>query len=692
MKRAKWLCAVLLAVCLTIGMGTLATASAEGALAVGTLTAQNGASLNGSPNGGNVTVVTCAGGTSPHCYVQIDNYNKETITLKTTASSDAWTVLTLQQALAPWGELKAVGGTVTSAETTITIQASDIAAEITNETCNLFICWQGLNGTAEITELTVGDVSYTAPQYVAPVDPTDSVFTEYTQWTAKSDNVTIAANDVAKPQQDGVDEGIATITFSDVAGSSYTDPYTEESATLTYFAIPFEQGAVAASWAKLYMKYKATSGIASIELYLNGVVIADNEGSAAKAEGKEMFMCADLGGNAWNSTVYGSHDGYWLSESAFGENSLAKTALYFRIIFKDDAVAANEKIELGGIAFGTKRPVFATDSAQTIAAVGRQTNAAARFTLTKDGADTLISQIEGGPADQYAPVLVSGYTAGDDSRFMKIAISADKDFVMGVYYGWGTVVSPYTNYKANVEYEVYADLKTVTESNFEIWLFLDADKGDNTAKTYTVKSITFTDKAVESVPADDALTVNFTAETVGYNDEVIEVFADDQGQTAVANGATVTPGAKLYMRTKAREDDAYLASKLVAFDVPARPVVEEITPNVSDTAITATKEGYRFKLGADGAWADTAAFTGLTAGTEYKIYVQKKATATSFASEVKELTVKTTGTAPAGNKDGKKKSGCGSAMGGNTSYVLLAVLLATIACGGMAFAKKRGKE
>ena len=316
-----------------------------------------------------------------------------------------------------------------------------------------------------------------------------------------------------------------------------------------------------------------------------------------------------------------------------------------------------------------------------------------RLSVEKDGEDTVIkSNLKTATDYQYVNFAVNGWTTAAPDRFIKFVLNADKDFTMGVYNGETNVINAHTRYKSG-DNTIYIDTTKATKplenGDLNICLYFNTE-GEALETTIRIKSYEIVDSGVATAPEASALTIDYAAETVSFAD-TIAVYTDE-GNTAIESGAKVTPGAKLYMRTKA--SDGYTQSELAEFTVPARPTAEDLTPTATADKITVTKAGYSFKIG-DGEWTTTGEFTGLSASTEYTITYKADATATSFASE--EKTVKVTTKAAAATDDGNKteeapKKGCKNALSGGTLYAFLAVCFVVIVFCGVRLIKKGKRD
>ena len=94
MKKAKWLCTLVLALCLALCMGVAVTAAADGELTLSGLsvTGWTSGSINGTAER-DATTVECTANTQ--VMITATNYNKETITVKLKSTNAAWISLQL---------------------------------------------------------------------------------------------------------------------------------------------------------------------------------------------------------------------------------------------------------------------------------------------------------------------------------------------------------------------------------------------------------------------------------------------------------------------------------------------------------------------------------------------------------------------------------------------------------------------
>lgn len=211
-------------------------------------------------------------------------------------------------------------------------------------------------------------------------------------------------------------------------------------------------------------------------------------------------------------------------------------------------------------------------------------------------------------------------------------------------------------------------------------------------KTVTINKIEFVSVAeVTSSPNGKNITVNYLEQKVTF-EAAYEVATDKDFTNKLASGATVTPGATLYLRA------ADGSSATTAVTLPSTAISKDSVPKatVGENFIRLSGAGYEFKLGADGTWtAANGSWANLTADTEYTVYVRVKATESAFASEAVELKIKTSAAQkpeekpdekPEEKPTDEKKSGCGSIIGLGSLGV---AALAAMAVGAAVIVKKK---
>lgn len=237
MKKSIWLCSALAVVSLSLGCAAAFPASAEGALAVGSLSGSS-ATVTGTPDG-KTKASWSAGGA--YLYTTVSDYNNEDITVKITPGEDTAIRIALVQKTEPWEAILRYD--VTTAEAGM-LYTAQMPGNAENEPGNYDLCIyldESVSVSSEksaiVEEITVGNVSYTPTPYTEPEEPTDRVLADYTEWTGSS-NVTVAQNEVAISNPEGIVDGISSVRFSALDAGKYTDVEGEEHAAPVYVKIP----------------------------------------------------------------------------------------------------------------------------------------------------------------------------------------------------------------------------------------------------------------------------------------------------------------------------------------------------------------------------------------------------------------------------------------------------------------------
>ena len=167
---------------------------------------------------------------------------------------------------------------------------------------------------------------------------------------------------------------------------------------------------------------------------------------------------------------------------------------------------------------------------------------------------------------------------------------------------------------------------TITSTNY----------ADMTA-TITVSS---ENREPQDPPAEgEGYKIDFTAEVI----TAVEGYELAASADAASGSATLTatPGSTAYVRLAG--DAEHQPSEWTAIDLPARPAApaKPAIEKSRDSIIVSEVSGQEYKLGEDGAWQDSSAFTGLNAGTDYTISIRTAATDDDFASATVSVTVTT---------------------------------------------------
>ncbi len=167
---------------------------------------------------------------------------------------------------------------------------------------------------------------------------------------------------------------------------------------------------------------------------------------------------------------------------------------------------------------------------------------------------------------------------------------------------------------------------TITSTNY----------ADMTA-TITVSS---ENREPQDPPAEgEGYKIDFTAEVI----TAVEGYELAASADAASGSATLTatPGSTAYVRLAG--DAEHQPSEWTAIDLPARPAApaKPAIEKSRDSIIVSAVSGQEYKLGEDGAWQDSSAFTGLNAGTDYTISIRTAATDDDFASATVSVSVTT---------------------------------------------------
>ena len=160
--------------------------------------------------------------------------------------------------------------------------------------------------------------------------------------------------------------------------------------------------------------------------------------------------------------------------------------------------------------------------------------------------------------------------------------------------------------------------------------------------TVTAETGTLTVKALaETAPAaGTGYTLDYTAETLKADADYEVSSTNGDTATALTNDK-VTPGSTeqtIYVRRKA-SDTNHAPSAWTAITIPACPTAPTTGSTASATANSITvSEMTDAEYSVDGVnWQDSNVLTGLTAATEYTVYIRLKATATEFASAAQKI-------------------------------------------------------
>ncbi|MDE5548396.1 MAG: hypothetical protein K2J30_05330, partial [Clostridia bacterium] len=136
-------------------------------------------------------------------------------------------------------------------------------------------------------------------------------------------------------------------------------------------------------------------------------------------------------------------------------------------------------------------------------------------------------------------------------------------------------------------------------------------------KTVTINSIEFVKAATTtSSPNGNNITVNYAEQKITFA-EAYEVATDKDFTAKLESGATVTPGATLYLRA------ADGTSGTTVVTLPATELTKETAPEatVGSNFIRFGSTVYEYKFGENGEWTTLGSWGNLASDTEFTIYV-----------------------------------------------------------------------
>ena len=166
---------------------------------------------------------------------------------------------------------------------------------------------------------------------------------------------------------------------------------------------------------------------------------------------------------------------------------------------------------------------------------------------------------------------------------------------------------------------------------------IKSDNYNDMTATITVSAV---NRAEQTKPdANEGYSINYTTEQI----TAAEGYELAESDTATSGSETLmaTPDETVYVRKAGNA--TYQPSAWTAINLPARPEAPA-APAIEksrDSIIVSEVSGQEYKLGEDGAWQDSSAFTGLNAGTDYTISIRTAATDDDFASATVSVTVTT---------------------------------------------------
>ena len=228
--------------------------------------------------------------------------------------------------------------------------------------------------------------------------------------------------------------------------------------------------------------------------------------------------------------------------------------------------------------------------------------------------------------NQLLPELQTPATLGDVSYKLSSVNLSNDYYSSGANISDSTLTVPIDKVDSSVESNIGTISVTITSTNYE----------DMTA-TINVSSV---NRETQTPPADkEGYSINYTTEEItAMNGYELAASADAASGSATL---TATPGSTAYVRLAG--DAEHQPSEWTAIDLPARPAApaKPAIEKSRDSIIVSEVSGQEYKLGEDGAWQDSSAFTGLNAGTDYTISIRTAATDDDFASATVSVTVTT---------------------------------------------------
>ena len=304
------------------------------------------------------------------------------------------------------------------------------------------------------------------------------------------------------------------------------------------------------------------------------------------------------------------------------------TATASSVTFNDANVGTDKTVTVSGISLSGEKAANYTLQSTTLTTTGNITKATA---TAKEG--TL--SVKNGYAATYTFELENLLpTLDGDKSFGTVnyslgenAVSLEEGYyTSGAEIKDGELTLP-INQVASTTAENIGTIKvTITSTNYE-----------NIEATITVSS---ENRAEQEKPdVNEGYSINYTTEEItAMNGYELAASADATSGSATL---TATPDSTAYVRLAG--DAEHQPSEWTAIDLPARPAAPAVTAiTKSHNSITVTAaSGSNYKLGEEGNWQESGAFTNLNAGTDYTIAIRTAATSESFASDPTLVTVTT---------------------------------------------------
>ena len=129
---------------------------------------------------------------------------------------------------------------------------------------------------------------------------------------------------------------------------------------------------------------------------------------------------------------------------------------------------------------------------------------------------------------------------------------------------------------------------------------------------------------------DLAINIDYTAETVSFDDNIYEISNEADFLTLLSSGQMIEPGSVLYVRTIGE-------NRVWNLRIPNRPAAPQASYILNGKTLTLSG-GTQYRI-CGGQWTDSGLYIGIEHGRSYSFGVRIAATANSFASEESILLV-----------------------------------------------------
>ena len=302
------------------------------------------------------------------------------------------------------------------------------------------------------------------------------------------------------------------------------------------------------------------------------------------------------------------------------------TATASSVTFNDANVGTDKTVTVSGISLsGEKAANYTLQSTEltTTGSISKAEATANEGSLSVKNGYAATYEFD---LNQLLPELQTPATLGDVSYKLSSVNLSNDYYSSGANISDSTLTVPIDKVDSSVESNIGTISVTITSTNYE----------DMTA-TINVSSV---NRETQTPPADkEGYSINYTTEEItAMNGYELAASADAASGSATL---TATPGSTAYVRLAG--DAEHQPSEWTAIDLPARPAApaKPAIEKSRDSIIVSEVSGQEYKLGEDGAWQDSSAFTGLNAGTDYTISIRTAATDDDFASATVSVTVTT---------------------------------------------------